>query len=173
MADTAATALCQHHKNSFVYSIYSAFYILRTTQRCTIQHVSPCLELHYIALNKGVLSLQSGGHTMRVAIKWQRRAQRQPQTPANSLQLQNTRHQKTQTRGHCVWASTHCICLKVEDTWLCRARAKWRPREKRHLEHRLSDGEWNLISSPVNLVLFHSGSRRRTHDSCLCQLMHN
>lgn len=170
MVFTTATALCQHHKNCFVYSIFCAFYILLTTQHCTIQHVSPCfkLQLHFIELHKGELSLQSWGHTMRVAIKWQRRAQRRAQTLANSVQLQNTRHQKhRRCVGHSVRAGTPCVCLKTGGIWLCRARAKWRPKEKRHLEHRLSEGEWNLISSPANLVLFHSGSRLQKKDPCL------
>lgn len=165
---TTAPALCQHHKNCSVYSIFCAFYILLTTQPCTIQQVSPCfrLQLHFIELNKGVLSLQSSSHAMRVAIKWQKRAPRQAETLANSVQLQNTRHQEhRQLAGRCVRASTLCVCLKVGGIWICRARAKRRLKGRRHLERRLSEGEWNLISSPANLVLFHwaPGSRRRTH----------
>lgn len=72
---TTAAALCQHRKNCFVYTIFCAFYILltTTTQPCTIQRVSPCfkLQLQFIELKKGVLSVQSSGHAMRVVIKWQ------------------------------------------------------------------------------------------------------
>lgn len=168
MVFTTATALCQHHKNCSVYSIFCAFYILLTAQPCTIQQVSPCfkLQLHFIEPNEGVLSLQSSGHTMRVAIKWQKQAQRQAETLAKSMQLQNTRHQKHRHRaGHCVPASTHCVCFRVGGIRIYRARAKRGLKERRHLKRRLSEGEWNLISSPANFVLFHwaPGSRRRTH----------
>lgn len=102
---TIKTVLCT------VFSVLSTFY--SPPQPCTIQHVSPRfkLQLHFIELKKGVLSLQSSGHTMRVVIKWSKQAQRQAQTLANRTQLQNTRHQKHKTAHWALCPSQRSLCL--------------------------------------------------------------
>lgn len=162
-------------ENCFVYSIFCAFYILLTTQCCTIQHASPCFKVNFIELNKGVLSGQSSGHTKRVVIKM-KQTQRKAQTLVNNTQLQSRKIPQTLTRRYYIPANTHYVCpAALGGIWLCRARAKWRLKGKRHLKHGLLGGEWNLISSPANLVLFHSasGSGRRIcgvlfDNRCLC-----
>lgn len=72
--------------------------------------------------------------------------------------------------GHCDRGEPSlCLSGSVGGIWVCRARAERRQKGKRHLKHMLSEGEWNLISSPEKkkLVLFHSGSGPREMGRCL------
>lgn len=84
----------------------------------------------------------------------------QAQTPAYSMQLQGASHQKH--RRGAGRTGTQRVCLKAGDIWICCATRRMKGR--RQPGHRPLKGEWNLISSPANPVLFHSASRLSEKD---------
>lgn len=142
-------------------------------QCCTMQHVSSWFRLqdNFIKQNKELSSRQSRNPTMLVVIKWQMWYRYTHRYPVTARSCSVPRTQGIRNTDKRILLPTLTACLAPGGIWFCRARARWRLKEKRHLKHRLSQGERNLISSPTSLVLFHSGFRFWTTVVCAYSLM--
>lgn len=130
-----------HIKKKIVFSVFYLFHMLLSTLCYTTQLVSPCFKLQpsFIVLNKGVLSLRSRGRGHACGDKM---AELGTEAGADCSR-QHKASGGTQTSS-----SAHSVCITLGGIWLCRARAKWRLKEKRHLKRGLSEQrmEFNLIS---------------------------
>lgn len=164
-----------------VFSVHSTFYSPTTTQPCTIQHVSPCfkLQLHFIELKKGVLSVRSSGHTMRVLIKMAETGHRgghRHRLIACSCRTQGIRKRRRRA-GLCVRASIHSVCLKEEGIWdlPCQGQMKTERKTSPRAQAFRRRMEFNLISYepctfPLRLKAPGEGPMPSCDNSCLCQL---
>lgn len=128
-----------------MYNILCAFYVLLATQPCTLQHISPCFKFQLHFIKLNEEVLLLQPSCLTMHVAIKWQQWAQRQAETLAYNMQLLNTRQQKRR--------HCIC--------------------RHLDL-LCQGEWNLISSPTNLVLFHSSSRviPSCDNSCLCQLTH-
>lgn len=185
MVFTTAAALCQHHKNCFVYSIFCTFYVLLTHHHPAL-HNTACLTmfqtptpLYWAEERSAFTAILRPHHACGDKMaETGHRGRHRHWLIACSCRTQGIRKRRHRA-GLCVRASIHSVCLKEEGIWdlPCQGQMKTERKTSPRAQAFRRRMEFNLISYepctfPLRLKASGEGPMPSCDNSCLCQLAH-